>query len=147
MSDWAVVFLGVIALAAVVQCAFVIVAAQSLRSSGARVTELCQKFDAELRPTLQDLRQSAASLRAIADSGREQAARVEALLSTTLANIETTVESVRALVQKPIATLTDLSAFWGGLKRGFESYREAAPRRRAASGRRSEDSDEHLFIG
>jgi hypothetical protein len=149
MSEWAVVFLGVIALAAVVQCAFVVIAAQSLRSSGERVTELCQKFDTELRPTLQDLRQSAASLRAIADSGREQAARVEALLSTTLANIETTVESVRSLVQKPIATLNDLSAFWGGLRRGFETYREAAPRRRpaSASGRRPEDSDEHLFIG
>ena len=148
-SEWAVVFLGVMALAAVVQCVFVVVAVQSLRHTGERVNELCQRFDAEIRPTLQDLRQSAANLRSIADSGRQQAARVEALLSTTLESIETTVESVRSMVLKPLGTLTDLSAFWGGLRRGLEAYRDTAPRRRSppVPSRRAEDSDEHLFIG
>lgn len=148
-SEWAVVFLGVMALAAVVQCAFVVIAAQSLRSSGARISDLCQRFDAEIKPTLQDLRQSASNLRAISDSGREQAVRIEALLTNTLASVETTVESVRSLVLKPLGTLSDLSAFWGGLWRGLEAYRNAPVKRRSPQTvpRRGEDSDEHLFIG
>ena len=149
MNEWAVFFLGVIALAAVVQCAFVVVAALGLRRSGERVTDLCRRFDAEIKPTLEDLRKGAANLRAISDSGREQAARVEALLATTLDSVETTIESVRALVIQPMASLSEFSAFWSGLKRGVEDYRGAAPRKRPSSGPRqkAEDSDEHMFIG
>lgn len=149
MPPLAVAFLGIIALAAVVQCVFIVLAAQSLQRTGARVNDLCQRFDAELKPTLEDLRKGAANLRQISDSGREQAARVEALLTTTLGNIETTVESVRTLVLRPLSSLSDLSAFWGGLRRGLETYRKSAPPRRTGpvSSRRSEDSDEHLFIG
>lgn len=149
MPPIAVAFLGVIALAAVVQCVFIVIAAQSLQKTGARVNDLCQRFDAELKPTLDDLRKGAANLRQISDSGREQAARVEALLTTTLGNIETTIETVRALVVRPLSSLGDLQAFWGGLRRGLDTYRKAAPPRRTGpvSSRRSEDSDEHLFIG
>ncbi len=150
MPDIAVAFLGVIALAAVVQCAFIVLAAKSLQRTGARVNDLCQRFDAELKPALEDLRKGAANLRQISDSGREQAARIETLLTTTIANIETTVETVRAVVVRPLSSLSDLSAFWGGLRRGLETYKKSAPPRRTgpvSSSRRPEDSDEHLFIG
>jgi len=149
MNDWAVVFLGVIALATGVQSIFVVMAALSLRDSGARVSELCQKFEAEIKPALEDVRKGVANLRAISDSGREQAERVEALLSTTLESIETTVESARVLVMKPLASLSDLSAFWNGLRQGIDTYRSEAPARRTPTSppRRTEDSDEHMFIG
>lgn len=150
MSEWwVVIFLGVIAVSAAVQCAFVVMAARSLRSSGDRINDLCQRFDADIKPTLENLRHSSSNLRAISDSGREQAARIEALLSTTLESVETTVENVRSLVTRPMSTLSDLSAFWGGLRRGFETYRNVEPARRAkaAPARRSDESDEHLFIG
>lgn len=146
MNDWAVFFLGVMALAAAAQCVFVIVAARSLQDTGRRVTDLCQKFDGEIRPALEDLRKGAANLRAISDSGREQAARVEALVSNTLETVETTIESVRTLVLKPIVSLSEASAFWGGLQRGLDAYRESRPKKPAPI-RRSEDSDEHMFIG
>jgi hypothetical protein len=149
MSEWAVLFLGVMAFTAVIQCAFVIVAALGLRRSGAQVGELCRKFDAEIKPALEDLRKGAANLRAISDSGREQAARIESLLSTTLESVETTIENVRNLVAKPIASLNEFSAFWNGLRSGLDSYRNSEPKRRTASGlrHRGEDSDEHMFIG
>ena len=149
MNEWAGFFLGVMAVAAVVQCVFVVVAARSLVSSGRRVNELCQRFDAEIRPTLDDLRKGASNLRSISDSGRDQAERIEALLSTTLGSIETTIESVRSLIVKPVESLTELSAFWGGLRRGLDTYRNTEPKRRSVSKprHRSEDSDEHLFIG
>lgn len=149
MNEWAGVFLGIMALAAVVQCVFVVVATLSLRRSGARVQEIAEKFDAEVRPALQDIRQGAANLRNISDSAREQAAKVEALLATTLDSVETTIESARTLVLRPLESLGDLSAIWGGVRRGFNAYREAEPRRRSAppAARRSEDSDEHMFIG
>ena len=149
MNEWAGVFLGVIALTAVVQCVFVIVAAQGLAKTGARVNEFCQNFDVEVKPVLEDLRKGAANLRAISESGREQALRVEGLVTTTLGNLETSIEAARALVMKPIASLTELSAFWGGLRRGIETYRGGEPKGHPpkASSRRSEDSDEHMFIG
>jgi hypothetical protein len=150
MNEWAVFFLGVMALALVVQCVFVVVAARSLRSSGDRVTDLCQRFEADIKPTLEDLRTGAANLRAISDSGREQAERIETLLSTTLGSIETAVEAARLLVMTPLGSVSDLSAFWSGLRQGIETYRNEAPKKRASPQgpvRRSEDSDEHLFIG
>jgi len=59
------------------------------------------------------------------------------------------VESARTLVMKPLASLSDLSAFWNGLRQGVETYRSEPPVRRSppAPGRRPEDSDEHMFIG
>ena len=149
MNDWGVVFLGVIALSSFVQCVFVVVTAVSLRDSGARLNEFCQRFDAEIKPALDDLRKGAANLRAISDSGREQALRIEALLSTTFEQIEITLQTARSLVAKPMATLSELSALWGGFRSGLDNYRKAEPIRRppARSPRRSEDSDEHMFIG
>lgn len=148
MNEWAGFFLGVMALTALVQCAFVIVAALGLRRTGEKVNQLCERFETEIKPSLEDLRKGAANLRAISDSGREQAARVEALLATTLDSVETTIENVKTLV-KPIGSLTELSAFWSGLRRGVESYRETETRKRptAVPRHRSEDSDEHMFIG
>ena len=83
MPPLAVAFLGVIALAAVVQCALVIVVALSVRDTGARVTDLCRRFDSELRPALNDLRLGAANLRAVSETARDQAARA-ASTSTAL---------------------------------------------------------------
>jgi hypothetical protein len=147
MSEWGTFFLGIMALMAVVQCAFVVVAALSLRATGEKVSDLCRRFDGEIKPALEDLRKGASNLRAISDSGREQAARVEALLSSTLESIETTIESVRSLVVQPLASLGDLSAFWGGLKSGIDQYRRSEPKRRHGTSRKSEDADEHMFIG
>ena len=149
MNEWAVFFLGVMALAAVVQCAFVVVAALHLRRGAEEVSSLCRRFDAEIKPTLEDLRKGAANLRAISDSGRDQAARVEALLATTLESVETTIENVRTLVIKPLASISEFSSFWSGLRRGIETYRGAEPKKRSAGvpRPRSEDSDEHMFIG
>jgi len=149
MNEWAGVFLGVMAVTALVQCAFLVVAALSLRDTSRKVSEFCARFDSEIKPTLEDLRKGAANLRAISDSGREQAARVEAALSNTLDKIEGTIEGVRTMIAKPAATVADLAALWGGLRSGFEAYRATDPKRRAplTTPRRSEESDEHLFIG
>jgi hypothetical protein len=138
------------ALCAAVQCIFVVVAAQSLRKSGARVSEMCQRFDVEIKPTLEDLRKGAANLRAISESGREQALRAESLVSSALGSIETALESARSLIVQPLASLTEFSAFWSGLRRGLETYRKAEPMERAPRSTRhrpAEDSDEHMFIG
>lgn len=149
MNDWGVFFLGVMAVCAVVQSVFVVVMALGLKKSGERVNDLYLSFDRDVKPAINDLRQGAANLRAITESGRDQALRIESLLTTTLGNLETSIESVRTLVMKPVASLNDLSAFWGGLRRGLDTYRSSAPKRSAAPSplRRSEDSDEHLFIG
>lgn len=149
MNDWAGLFLAVIALTAVVQCVFIIVAARSLQSTGQRVSELCSRFDRELKPTLEDLRQGAANLRAITEAGHAQTRRIEALLSSAIASVELTVENARSIVMGPIKSFAELSAFWGGLKRGVDAFRGSDERNRSApsTSRRAEDSDEHMFIG
>lgn len=149
MSEWMVVFLGVIAVAQVVQGVALVIAATSVKASGERLSRLCQQFETEVRPALDDLRKGAANLRAISDSGRAQAERIEALISTTLESIETTVESARVLIMKPLGSLSELAAFWGGLRQGVETYRNEASRNppHPVPARRSEDSDEHMFIG
>jgi hypothetical protein len=149
MSDWPVLFLGVIAVATTVQCIALVVAAISLKSSGERLSQLCRQFETELKPALDDLRKGAANLRAISDSGRAQAERIEALIATTLESVETAVESARVLIMKPLGTLSELAAFWGGIRQGIDTYRSEAPRSAPPPGpaRRSEDSDEHMFIG
>ena len=149
MSDWVVLFLGVMAAAQAVQCVALVIAATSVRASGERLSQLCHRFETEVRPALDDLRKGAANLRAMSDSGRTQAERIEALISTTLDSVETTVESARVLIMKPLGSLSDLAAFWGGLREGVETYRSQAPRNPSppVPARRSEDSDEHMFIG
>jgi len=146
MNEWAGFFLGVMALCAVVQCAFVVLIALNVKRGGERVADMAQKFDTEIRPAIDDVRKGAANLRAISDSGREQARRIEELLETTLDGVEATIERVRTLVEKPLESLSTASAFWGGLRSGLESFRSSAPRK-TGTARRSEDSDEHMFIG
>ena len=146
MNDWAGFFLAVIALCAIAQCVAVAIMARSVMRSGERLNEVARRFDAEIRPALDDLRKGAANLRAISDSGREQAIRIEALLATTLESVETTIDHARTLVLRPLESLGDLASFWSGLRGGIEAYR-SGPGRKAAASRRSEDPDEHMFIG
>jgi len=146
MNEWAGFFLGVMALCAVVQCGFVVVIALNVKRGGERVAELTQKFDSEIRPAIDDVRKGAANLRAISESGREQARRIEELLETTLDGVESTIERVKGLIEKPLESLSTASAFWGGLRSGLDSFRSSSSRK-SSNVRRSEDSDEHMFIG
>ena len=154
MEGWSGFFLGVIALAAVLQSVFVILGALALRETARDVKELNARFDREVRPTLDDLRSGAANFRAITQIASDASVRIDGLLTTTIDSLEVTLETVRDSVLKPLRGFQDLAAFISGLKRGLEVFRgdsasstaprAAAPRRP----RRGEDAnEEHLFIG
>ena len=146
MNEWAGFFLGVIAVSAAVQCAFMIVAALSLQRTGKQVKELCDKFDNELKPALEDIRKGASNLRAVSDIAHVQMKRVEELVSESIVGVETTIEELRSLVKSSLNTASLFTAFWDGLRQGLERFR-TSPRRPPAGPRRAEDADEHLFIG
>lgn len=153
MEAWSGFFLGVIALAAVLQSVFVILGALALRQTARDVKDMQTRFDRDIRPTLDDLRSGAANFKAITQLAKGASERVDALLTTTIDSLELTLETVRDSVLKPLRGLQDLSAFITGIKRGLEAFRGApssaeprptGPRRP----RRGEDaSEEHLFIG
>ncbi len=149
MNDLAGLFLGVIAAAAIVQCVFVVLAARSLHDTGERVKDLCNRFDRELKPTLDDLRQGASNLRAITEAGHAQTRRIEGLVSLAIESVESAIESARTVLIGPLNSIAGVSAFWGGLRRGIDAFRGAEGRKRSAppAPRRAEDSDEHMFIG
>lgn len=153
MEGWNGFFLGVIALAAVLQSVFVVLGALALRQTARDVRDLNARFDRDIRPTLDDLRAGAANFKAITQVAQGASERIEGLLTTTIDSLEITLETVRDSVLKPLRGLQDLAAFISGIKRGLEVFRgqpagsdprPAAPRR----ARRGEDAgEEHLFIG
>jgi hypothetical protein len=148
MQTWAVVFLGIIALASVVQAGFLIRLALEGRKLSARVSELQGRVERELRPSLDNLSRVTRNLAEVSDLGVLQMRRVDGLLADTIEKVEETTAQVKQLVLKPIAPLVDLAAFLKGLRRGIEVYqtlRGFDRRERAARGGYADD-DEHMFI-
>jgi sugar-specific transcriptional regulator TrmB len=148
MSDWALVFLGVIALASLAQTVFLIVLALESRRMAARIEELRDRFEKDLRPSLDNLSRITRNLAEISDLGVVQAHRVDEALSDTLEKVRDTTETVRKFLVRPLLPLADIVAFLRGVRRGIEVYKQLRgfDRGRRAPQPRSYSEDEHLFI-
>jgi hypothetical protein len=148
METWGIVFLGIIALASVVQAAFLIGLALEGRKLSRRVAELQERVERDLRPSLENLSRVTRNLAEVTDLAVLQVRRVDGLLADTIDKIEDTTTLIKQVVLKPLGPLVDIAAFLKGLRRGLEVYqtlrgfdrRERAPRGAYA------DDDEHLFI-
>lgn len=147
MEGLGVGFLGVIAVSSLVQAAFLIGLALSARRLGRRVDEIQQRFDRDLRPTLESLARISRNLAEVSDTAVLQARRVDDLIADTVEKIEETTSVVRSFVVRPLGPLGDILAFLRGLRRGFEVYSEFRGHDSAVRGtRRRYSEDEHLFI-
>ena len=149
MESWGVAFLGVIALASVVQAVFLIGLARAGRRLAERVDELQDRIDRDLRPSLESLSRITRNLAEVSDVAALQARRVDDLLADTIDKVEETTSVIRRFVLRPLGPLADLLAFFKGLRRGIQVYqrlsgleRQGRPSRR----RQEADADEHLFI-
>ncbi|HEY8537164.1 MAG TPA: hypothetical protein VIL25_11960 [Vicinamibacterales bacterium] len=143
MSDWAVVFLGVIALAvtvmAAIQVGIVVYGARLAR----RVDRLAEQLDREIKPLLSSLHSVGQEAARAASLATAQMERVDRLFADVAARVEETVAAIQTALITParegIAVLSGLRAAIATLK----GMRRAAP----ASRHPHPDEDDALFIG
>jgi hypothetical protein len=145
METWGVVFLGIIALASVVQAGFLIALAVYGRRLARRVDALQVKLDREIAPVLANFDRVGRAAAEIADLVTLQARRLDLLLADTIEKVEEATTAVQQLVVRPLKPIGAIVAFLKGLQRGMDVYfqlgRDGTPRRRAHG-----EDDEHLFI-
>ena len=98
MESWGVFFLGVIALASVVQAGFLIGLAVYGRRLANRVDALQVRLDREISPALENFNRVSRAAAEIADLATLQARRVDLVLADTIEKIEETTATVQRLV-------------------------------------------------
>ena len=150
METWVVVFLGLIALASLVQAGFLIGLMIGGRRVARRVDALSDRIDREIHPALDNLGRITRNLAEVTDIVTLQARRIDDVLADTIEKIEDTTDTIRRVIVKPLGPLVDIAAFFKGIRRGLSVYsqlrglenqgRVRPPRRR------QNDEDEHLFI-
>jgi hypothetical protein len=145
MESWGVFFLGVIALASVVQAGFLIGLVVYGRRLAQRLDALQARLDREISPALENFTRVSRAAAEIADLATLQARRFDLLLADTISRIEETTAAVQQFVVRPLKPVGGILAFLKGLQRGMDVYfqldRGAHPRRRGHG-----EDDEHLFI-
>jgi hypothetical protein len=152
MDSWGVFFLGVIALASVLQAGFLVGLVVFGLRLGRRLDALQTRLDREVSPALDNFNRVARAAAEIADLATLQARRLDLALADTIDKVEETTATIQQLVLRPLKPLGGALAFLRGLQRGMEVFfqleRGAGPElRRPAPRRRGHgEDDEHLFI-
>lgn len=145
----AVWILGVIAVASIVQAAFLVALAVGGLRLFKRVDELQARLDREIKPALDGLNRITRNFAEMSDIATLQVRRIDYFLADTVDKLEDVTTAVRGFVTRPLGPLADLTAFLKGLRRGLDVYRQLGGldrRRRVVPRRAHGDDDEHLFI-
>ena len=147
MNGWVVVFLAILALSSLTQTVFLVLLALESRRVAARVGELQQRVEKDLRPSLESLARVSKSIAEISELGVLQARRFDRALADTLDKFEDTTEQLRKFVVKPLAPLAEILAILKGVRRGLAVYNQLRGYDGGTRGQaRSYAEDEHLFI-
>jgi len=152
MESWGVVFLGVIALASVVQAAFVIGLVVFGRSLSRRMDVLQTRLDREVTPALENMTRVSRAAAEISDLLTLQARRVDVLLADTIEKIEETTGVIQQYVVRPLKPIGGILALLKGVQRGMEVYLHLDRGHKVTGAppvpprRRNHEDDEHLFI-
>ena len=138
MSDWAVVFLGIIAAATLVtsilQIAVLLAAGQILRRIG-RFVDLIEQ---EAKPILDHVNSISRDASRAAALATAQVERVDRLFGMLTTRIEETLATIQVAVLKPAR---EVSALMAGLRAALEILRDLRGRRR-----RGPEDEDTLFI-
>jgi hypothetical protein len=140
VSDWAGIFLGVIALAtlttAVVQVAILVVAGRLAR----RVERLADRVEADLKPLFGHLDAIGRDTARAAALAANQVERADRLFADTVHRVDETLATIQASVIGPVR---EGAALVSGIRAALMAVRERRASR--ARSRRSEEEDA-LFI-
>jgi hypothetical protein len=148
METWGVTFLGIIALALVVQAGFMVALALAFLRLTGRLDALQSQLDEQIAPTLKGVERISRNAAEISDLATIQARRIDLVLAETIEKVEETTAVVQRLVIRPLRPVVHLLAVLRGVQRGIDVFldlerRERVPR---SSARRHSEDDEHLFI-
>jgi hypothetical protein len=148
METWGVVFLGVIALALLVQAGFMVALALAGLRLARRLDALQAQLDGQIAPALKGVERISRNAAEISDLATIQARRIDLLLADTIEKVEDTAAVVQRLVIRPLRPIANLLAVLRGLQRGVDVFLDLERRDRgpASSPRRHSEDDEHLFI-
>lgn len=148
MESWGVIFLGLIALASLVQAGFLIALAFAGRRVAARVDDIQRQLDRDIRPALDNLTRVTRNIGEISDRAVLQARRIDDAVTDVLREVDATVRSLRRTATESFGPLADVAAFFKGARRAIEVYYQLRgfDRQRRGSGRSYAEDDEHLFI-
>ena len=147
MDDAALIFLGLIALAAAVQGAFLVALGMGGLRLLRRVNEVHSGLQAEIRPAFENMNRVASDLSEMSAVTAAQVLKVEDLVAHTVARIDDMRAQVATAAARPLDSFRDLGAVLKGLRRGLQVYRQLGAlgaQRRGATRRYA--GDEHLFI-
>ena len=147
MDSLGLVFLGVIALASLVQGVFLVGLALSGLRLARRLGEIQKSVETEIRPAMDDVSRLARNLASVSEVASSQAQRLESFVAQTVTRVEDAQAQVRESVGRPFDSFRDVGAILKGVRRGFDVYQRLgglAAQRQGASRRYAED--EHLFI-
>jgi hypothetical protein len=144
----AMLFLGLIALASLIQAAFLIVLAAGARRVGRRVDELQQRLDRELRPSLENLVHVSRNVAELSAIAAFQGRRLDGLVERTLGRVDDSTSRMEEAIQRPLNPLSGLMPVLRGFKTGFDMYRRLGglQSRARSTSRDYEPEDEQLFI-
>jgi len=148
MESWGVFFLGLIALASLVQAGFVVTLARAGRRVATRVDDIQRQIDRDIRPALDNLTRITRNVGEISDRAVLQARRIDDAISDVLREIDASVRALRRTASESFGPLFDLASFLKGVRRAVEVYYRLRgfDRQRRGSGERYAEDDEHLFI-
>jgi hypothetical protein len=149
MESWAVVFMGVVAVGSLVQTLFVVALALAVQRLARRVDDIHDRFERELRPSLEGISRISRNLAEMSDLATLQARRIDGVLADTIDKIEDATGHLRRFLLRPLGPLAEVAAVIKSVRRGLDVYHrlrgldspKRVPRRRMAAG-----EDEHLFI-
>jgi hypothetical protein len=147
LEQLALVFLGVIALAAMVQGAFLVALGVGGLRLLRRVAELQHGLQAEMLPSFANMNRIAADLNEVSALTAAQIEKVGVLVAETVVRVEDVRVQVATAAARPLDSFRDLGAVLKGLRRGLAVYRQLGAlgaQRRGATRRYA--GDEHLFI-
>lgn len=148
MSTWAIVFLGLIALASLTQTTLLMLVLLEGRRLARRVDALQDHLEKDLRPTLEGLARISRNFAEISDLTVLEARRIDAAIADAVDRFQDLTRELKSLLLRPLGPLVDVMAFIKGIERGVQVYRQLSghdARERGAS-RRYAEEDEHLFI-
>lgn len=143
----AMLFLGLIALASLVQAAFLVVLAASAKRVGRRVDELQRRLDRDLKPSVENIVLVTQNVAELSQIAAFQGRRIDNLVERTLGRVDDDTSRMEEAVARPLNPFAAFMPVIRGVKTGFDVYRRLGGlQARARGDGRQYIEDDQMFI-
>jgi len=143
VTDWQLIFLGVMAVSLVLMAVAQLIMALSLMRAVKQVADTVSRLERDIRPLLDKAAKIADDAGRVASLTLIQVERLDAIMKTSVARIDEMFGTVQRAVTEP---LRQGSALLSALRAAFSFVRDWQARPRPATAAAGEDEDP-LFVG